>query len=397
MLAVIGADGNLSVYDADGRHPIRITTDAAPGQRLYQWPTWANDGRLAFFGASADPANPYMLRAFVVEAVTAQPAIETAFSSVDDVFTYAYWSPADRKTGPAAARDLALLYTPSTSTGLGLRLITDQAGRFSDKIIGQSAPFYYSFAPDGTQMIWFQAGDSLLIYDLAADSILRQLPDKPGKFQARMWSPRDDRLLFGVESANPDQTDLVIAHGSDRQVLLAAQDAPIAFAWSPDAAYVASVAGYGNVVVTDAQSGKTIATSAAGDVVAHFWSPASDRVAFLVVNRGSSGAQARLRANGHTPAEQAAGGLTWHILDLKSGEDRTFATFSPTREMVYMLNFADQFARSHSLWSPDGRYLTYAATDVIGKPSVWLVDTRATPPVAPQKVAGGSIGVWSWR
>jgi Tol biopolymer transport system component len=178
---------------------------------------------------------------------------------------------------------------------------------------------------------------------------------------------------------------------------LSAQDAPLSFAWSPDATRIASVAGYGQVVVIDAQTGKTVATSSQSDVVAQFWAPGGDRLAYLVVNRGSSGAQARLRANGHTPVEQAAGGLTWYILDIQSGQDHALVSFSPTREMVYLLNFADQFAHSHSLWSPDGRYLAYGATDIIGKSSVMIVDTRATNATNPIKVGTGTIGIWSWR
>ena len=63
--------------------------------------------------------------------------------------------------------------------------------------------------------------------------------------------------------------------------------------------------------------------------------------------------------------------------------------------MVYLLNFFDQFARSHSLWSPDGRYLSYGATDSTGKPGVYIVDTRKS--ASPVKVDQGTIGIWSWH
>jgi len=401
MLAIIGADGNVTVYDSNGRNPIRLTTDAIPGQHVYQWPTWASDGRLAFFGASSDLADPYTLRVFVVDQVTPTAVVQTAYSSRDEIFTYAYWSPGDCGSSSASAntntcRDLALLYTPPDQSGLGLRLIRDKQGTFTDRVVGQASPFYYSFAPDGQHMLWFQDSDTLRIYDVAADKVSSTLADQPGKFQAPMWSPVDSRLLFGTVSSTPDKTDVVLADGADRHVLIHATDSPISFAWSPDAKAVASVAGYAEVNVTDVQSGKTITTGSHGDVVAHYWSPQSDRVAYLVVNRDTPGTQARLRSNGHTPAEQATGGLTWYVLDVKSGSDQALVTFSPSRDMVYMLNFFDQFARSHSVWSPDGRYLTYGSTDTLGKPAVMIVDTRSAT-VSPIKVAAGSIGVWSWQ
>src|ERR1700682_2272664 len=51
MLAVVGTDGNLSILDASGQNPFAVTKDAIPNRRSYGWPTWATDGRLAFFGS----------------------------------------------------------------------------------------------------------------------------------------------------------------------------------------------------------------------------------------------------------------------------------------------------------------------------------------------------------
>src|SRR5579864_3943294 len=257
MLAVIGADSNVSVFDADGRNPIRVTTDAVPDQRIYQWPTWATDGRLAFFGSSSDPAERYSLRVFVVEAITAQPVLKTAYTSLDEVFTYAYWSPADCPGKSGNCRDLTLLYTPPGQNKFGLRLIHDVGGAFSDKLIGQAAPFYYSFSPDGAHMLWFQSGTDLSVYDMVTGDA-RRLSDIPGQFQAPMWSPVDDRLLFGVRNvADSDLADLVVARGMDRKVLAHGLDGPISFAWSPDGARVALVAGFDKVTVLDAETGQS--------------------------------------------------------------------------------------------------------------------------------------------
>jgi hypothetical protein len=118
-------------------------------------------------------------------------------------------------------------------------------------------------------------------------------------------------------------------------------------------------------------------------------------LAYLVVNRDTSGNQARLRTNGHTPVDQAVGGLSWHILDVANGDDTTIVSFMPSRDMIYLLNFFDQFARSHRLWSPNGQYLSYGVMDVLGKTSVQLIDTRQ-PNNPPVKVSGGTLGIWSW-
>lgn len=395
MLAVIGTDSNVSVYDADGRNPIRVTTDAVPDQLVYQWPTWATDGRLAFFGASSNPADLYSLRVFVTEAVTAQPEVKTAYTSPDEVFTYAYWSPANCPGKNNSCRDLALLYTPPGQNKFGLRLIHDAGGTFSDKLVSQAAPFYYSFAPDGAHMLWFQSGTDLSLYDMATGDAQR-LNDVPGQFQSPMWSPVDNRLLFGVRNeANPDLADLVVAHGTDRKVIAHGLDSPISFAWSPDGTHVASVAGFDKVTVLDAQTGQSVTAGTLPNTVAFYWSPQGDRIAYLTVNRDTPSVQARLRSNGHTPVEQAIGGLSWRVLEVQNGLDQGKASFTPSRDMVYMLNFYDQFSRSHRVWSADGRYLAYSSTDVLGKASIMLIDTQQSGS-APIKVGPGTLAVWSW-
>ena len=401
MLAVIGNDGNVLVYDADGKNPIRVTTDAAPNQRTYQWPTWSTDGRLAFFGASSAPNDTYSMRVFIAESISRDgpTTVKAAFTSQDDIFTYAAWSPATCALGDDC-RQLALLFTSSDPNGFVLRLIRDRAATFDDSLIGQAAPFFFDFASDGKHMIWHQAGSQLSIYDLATTKSAQALKDTPGKFQVPMWSPIDGRLLFGVQNAeNADLTDLVITSAANndgtRQVIAPKLDSPLTFAWSPNGKYVAYVAAFDKVTVLDGQTGKTVSTGSNSDVVAHFWSPESDRVAYLVVNRDTSGGQARLRTNGHTPVEQALGGLSWHVFDIGSGIDTTLVSFTPSREMIYLLNFFDQFARSHRLWSPNGQYLSYGVMDVLGKTSVQLIDTRQ-PDNPPIKVGNGTLGIWSW-
>src|SRR5260221_13940555 len=69
MLAIVGNDGNISIYDANGKNPFPLTTDAVPGERLYHWPTWSNDGRLAFFGINASTRDPFSLGVFVADQV----------------------------------------------------------------------------------------------------------------------------------------------------------------------------------------------------------------------------------------------------------------------------------------------------------------------------------------
>jgi TolB protein len=71
------------------------------------------------------------------------------------------------------------------------------------------------------------------------------------------------------------------------------------------------------------------------------------------------------------------------------------AAFLPSRDMIYYLQFYDQFARSHRLWSPDNRYFVYGEVTRFGQSIVSLQDTRV-PGAAPQTIMEGGFGVFSW-
>jgi TolB protein len=389
MLAVVGNDGNLSIYDSNGKNPFPITKDAAAGSKLYYWPTWSTDGRLAFFGRSNDSTDRFTLRVFVVEQVKQGAAFKTAYSSPDEVFTYAYWSPRDCLQGNC--RELALLLTLPAG-GLALRLIQDNNGAFTDKEVGQGAPYYFSFSPDGKRMLWYRESTTFDVYDIASDDIVQTLDDAPGKFNAPMWSPVDDRLLFGAASVRGDNTDVVIADGSKRTTVLANLETPVSFAWSPDARLIAVVSHFANLTVVDANTQKVRATVPDTNIVAHFWSPQSDRVAYVVLTRQPD-TQQGLRNNGRMRLSQANPVLKWRVLDVKTGTTKELASFVPTQDMIYLLTFFDQFARSHSLWSPDGRYIAYGATDDTGQDNVMIVGATGKP----IKVGSGTIGIWSWK
>lgn len=400
MLAVIDLNGNLIIYDSEGQNPFPITTDADGRTKIYQMPTWSTDGRLAFFGVSVDRADPYSLRMFVVEDVQVGAPYQVAYSSQDEVLTYAYWAPADCPEG--ACRDLALLYTPPDRNMLGVRLIRDSDGAFEVIEVARGAPFYYSFAPDGKRMLWHRFGRRLELYDVATNRVEATLPDLSGTFQAPMWSPvdGDERLLFAVQSANnPELSDLVIAEGDSRLTLLSDLPAPLAFAWSPDGTQVALTSAFGALQVLEASSGRLIASSQVGQTVAHFWSPQGDKIAFLSLRRPAATRSTSFSGNGHAPAAAQQGELpqiSWYILEVATGAEYALDSFTPTREMIYFLNFFEQFARSHSFWSADGRHLAYGAL-VAERGTAEVRMVAASEGGRVQKVADGVIGVWSWR
>ena len=124
-------------------------------------------------------------------------------------------------------------------------------------------------------------------------------------------------------------------------------------------------------------------------VVAAFWSPDGSRIAYVSVSN-------------------KPGVLRWMMLDVEDGSSWPLVDFVPTLDQLTMFQFFDQYAYSHSLWSPDGRSLVFAGNledqaTVVSHGSaqpadrsyIYVMDTERAPLVS--SVAEGLLGVWSPR
>jgi TolB protein len=397
MLAFVGADGNVYLLDAPGTNPVALTSDATRGSRIYSWPTWSNDGRLAFFSqeiAQRGAQTSILLKVFIAPSGSMAPA--PVYESESETFTYAFWAPAHCPDSESC-RDLAVLTT--TPGGLSVVRIRDGSPAVSAQTIGTGSPFYYSYSPDARRMIWQRFGNRLELYDTASEAIIERLPDTVGFFQAPMWSPVDNRLLFSIIS-DRNEHDLVIADGSERQVVAADQRGVLSFAWSPDGRYVAYKLDFGPLIIVDSRDGHEISRSPQSTVLAFFWSPDARRIAYLTLQANENGIQANLPVPGirAAPARQDTPlTLQWSVTDLTTGASWTYRQgFLPTQEMVYYIRFFDQFAQSHQLWSPDSRFLAYGAFSADGVPTILLLDTSDVA-ARPETLVEGSMAIWSYQ
>jgi TolB protein len=259
-------------------------------------------------------------------------------------------------------------------------------------------PFYYSWSPDGGRMLWQRNNSRLDIYDANEDRVVNTLPQTPGAIFAPAWSPVDDRLLFGT--INDDQTtDLVIVGQDATTVLAAGFTGLVSYNWSPDGNQIAyreaSSTGFGPLVVVDAISGEVVSRSPTTGVISFFWAPDSRQVAYLTLAASPDSFSAQ-GPQGHVLAQnqQQPIGIAWSILDTSTGDVRQYGSFFPTRESLYLLQFFDQFAQSHRIWSPDSRYLIYSEITEAG-PVISVQDTSQDGSV-PFSIAEGIIGIWSF-
>ncbi len=398
-IAWIGTDFNIYTA-ALGGELVQMTTDAgvsADGTTLvlYQMPTWSRDGRLAYFSSEVQRTGRTDLGVWVSADGIAEGVLRHRFNR--DTFTYASWAPGNCAPDDSC-RDLALLLSRAGANGFVVEVVRDgietEEGE-NHRLIGRGVPFYFSWSPDASQMLWHRNNRRIDIYDLVQSQETR-VNAVPGFFSAPAWSPVDqDALLYVVGSDEEGRSALVRAQGGVETRLADGLTGPVYFLWSPDGRRVAYTDQQGELYVIDALTGEMVTRTPESGVLAFFWSPDSERIAFLRHGRLIGSFDARAERITFAAQRQEIG-IAWSILHLDDERIDSYAAFRPTQGLMYLLNYFDQFAQSHSLWSPDSRYLTYA--EVLGgnREVVRVLDISSADDV-PFTIAEGSLSIWSYR
>ncbi|MAS34292.1 MAG: hypothetical protein CL610_09810 [Anaerolineaceae bacterium] len=390
-IAYVGADFNIYRLDLDTYEHTQLTDDAGETRR-YQWPTWSTDGRLAYFSQYVEDGN---LRGDVhISADGSEPG--SVFYSGPELFNYAYWAPGNCDASEQC-RDLAVLFS-SASRGMFVELVRDGMEAETNVTAGLGGPpFYYSWSPDGARMIWQRNNQRFDIYDANQDRVIETLEQVPGFILSPAWSPVDDRLLLGV-SSEANTTDLMVIGDDETHSIADGFSGLVSYNWSPDGNLIAyreqTEQGFGILHVVDAFTGDDISRSPTNGVIAFFWSPDSRQIAYLTL--AAAPGSFDVHSNQHLAAQgQQPVGIAWSVLDVSTAEVKQFGAFIPTQETVYLIQYADQFAQSHRIWSPDGTHLLYSEFTP-GGPVVNLLDTSQVGSV-PFSIADGVIGIWSFE
>ena len=391
QIAYIDQAYNVWRYDAQLEEHTRLTSDSAADRR-YLWPTWAVDGRLAWFSHTLETGE-LVTDAWVQPAPGAEARLRYRGR---EAFNYAYWSPGNCAIAPDC-RHLAILLS-SPAQGMFVELLRDGASQTREGVtLRGGPPFYFSWSHDGSRMLWQRNNRRYDIYDADEDRLHATLAQTPGLIQAPHWSPTDARLLLGVREAG-GSTALAIVEGESQLELVTGIAGAVAFNWSPDGRHVAwreqTDDGFGALRIADTATGTMLPGSPRDGVISFVWSPDGRRIAWLelVLPSGNISADARNHVLAQT--QPVSPGLRWTVMELESGTTQDSPTFIPTQEMLYYLQYFDQFAQSHRLWSPDSRFLLYAELRESG-PGILVLDTDRMRD-EPRTLAQGWIGVWSF-
>lgn len=401
LVAYVGIDGNVYIINQGGGNQTAVTSDArlpddSDGEvQFYQLPSWSRDGkRLAFVGFSGSGGAPE--KASLYTAGRDGAGLVKVFASDTQVPLYLYWAPDSRK--------VSFLSLTGSGETLSLQMVPAEGGEV--QILDAGQPYYWSWAPDGQSMLVHVGGAArsqpearLAFLDLKDGVVEEGLDLRPTQFQAPAWAPDGKRLLMAIETDDGNNALLLTdRQGRDKKVLTTF-DRSISFGWSPNGekvAYIASgadsSASLGRLTVLDPDGPfENRLTTEETDVMAFFWSPNSRKLAYFVPSVFAPTPE----PDQSEQDEELQVVLRMGVLDAKSGEAQSGATFQPTDEFFNTLLYFDQYQHSATIWSPDSKNLVLSSFTSRREPGVWIV--AASGNLEPRYLTAGMMAFWSWK
>jgi TolB protein len=164
----------------------------------------------------------------------------------------------------------------------------------------------------------------------------------------------------------------------------------IALEWSPTHSLlaVASSSLVGDPLleelkVIDIPSGKT-RSLVKDNFAAYFWSPDGKRILYAKRKLGTDL-------------------WTWAVVEVKDGKTYEVVDFVPSRPLLLVFQYFDQYALSHRIWSPDSKRFVFAGAagakarpeEGLRNPTLYTVE--AAEQAKPQPLTEGHIAFWSPR
>lgn len=401
-IAYVNLNGDLFTVDPDGSGLSQLTGGLQAGggseggiqaqplrmNEYYTWPTWSADGTKLAASRVVVKTSGTDVTLQVMDARTGRS--ETVYEDdggglvAEGAPHYIYWAPSGDE----------LSFLAATSEGLGLFVWDGTPGKPAGKI-NQGGPLYYQWSKDagamalhiGLEVIWAKPPDG---------GGARQSFESSGSFRVPAISPDGESLAY-VDLADGGM-GLYVAPtrdlGQARKIIDVGS--PSAFMWSPDGTQIAvadqsaprgplferlMLAPVDGSPVTTLSSGRS-----SNDIWAFFWSPSGDKLAWVSVNA----------------AEQE---LEWVVSPSDGSDAKRLFSFQPSAEVFIMLSFFDQYAYSHSPWSPDGKFLVIAgskgeaARRSNGRtPSgdrIYILDVEGS--AEPRDLGAGVLAIWSWN
>ncbi len=401
-IAYVTDDGNIATINPDGSDPRRLTrsetrvegaghvlAQISDSQSFYTWPTWSPDGSRLAASRVSSKGDSTQLSLEIIDASSgvSKRVYENEPGTIlvaQGAPHYIYWSP--------DSSHLAFLAT--TGRHLTLFLAASQ-GEPTPTPIALGSPTYYSWARDAGSLLVRRQDDLLhLPGPLVGSEMPNPVPlDFTGSgFRVPALS-HDGRMAYYTSSRDGSNalyaTELA---GGARPRYLADVGALAAFMLSPTGDELAVTdtdqpgSGHYDRLFLIGAAGGAPRLLADEPLLAFFWSPDGRKLIYAVF-------------------DQERRTFAWKLVERDGGPPVVVAEFLPSADLLTALTFFDQYALSHSIWSPDSRHIVFTGSLQRhssglngGSPQGYRVYVlEAKEGAVPQEVAAGRIAFWSWN
>lgn len=391
-IAYVTTGGDVATISPDGSDE-RILTS---GDQFYQFPAWSPDGRyLAAIGAARGEVGIYLLED------SSDAEVRPLYSSRDKTPFYLYWSPNSQQISFLAQHDVS----PMT---LRLVDVNSEDGDESDVVL-EGGPLYWVWAADGESFFVHSAlsDDERMGFMSASGEMMNENIAAPGAFQAPSISPSGRFLAYAQRNAGGFD-EIVVADIETTTEERSRYNGVVAMGWSPagdDLAYIsnATTEGFssiGPLRLYSAEAGDTTLLSEQ-NVIAFFWSPDGRYIAYYTLTNPAGDTE----FNASWPPRSEKSALTAKemlqrrpafdltVVDTTSGMGRVLLTDIELSALfiTQFLPFFDQYAMSHTLWSPGSDAFLVPFNDS-GRPRIAVVSVEGGQV---RELAEGFVAFWS--
>lgn len=398
-IAFINPEDRLVTINPDGSDQ-RVLTE--PG-RFYQFPAWSPEGGLiATIGSNIEDSGVFIL------ADRPDPELRQLYAQSEDTPIYLHWAPDGQQVS----------FIAQHPDGLALHLAPADGTSGSEILATGPGSFFWNWLPD-SQQIFLHTGFRAQEGDVTRLAFVPVEPEgeerevlQNGFFQVPGVS--NDGIYYSYSDTDPTGRHwLSVWNFEDgKQERLVGHLGVVAMGWNPtrpQLAYTspATVANtfYGPLRLLDLETGDNRLLFP-GVVLAFFWSPDGQSIAFLTLDRIEEAEEEQARANTLLFASQSLSQgepqpvqaerkifLNSWVLDLDEEEPRPLITFEPTDIFLnQFLPFFDQYTLSHRLWSPDSTKLVLPIQDEEDQDVLVVVPVNGDEPLV---IAEGEVGFWS--
>lgn len=354
---------------ADGTNRERITSGASLGgvqakpllQQIlrFTWPTFSPDGRqlVASRFSGLDRGNVAAL------SLIKPPSSEETFLQVsrqglvdrvaDGTFHFPLWSP--------NSEHLALIAPNEDSTALLLSVGDFGHDTQREPIEITGAPIYLAWSSDSSLMAIHHRADLLF---LDRNGQLFNTGRSSTRYRVPAISGDSSTLAYIADVGGGERLiSRRVATGEERELAFVSYSA--AFAFSPTDHDMLALAvrpeersvEYAGLSLVDIVTGEE-QTVYDETVIAFWWSPDGTRIALVGTGPDS---------------------FTWMVVDVSTGQVIHLEDFIPSSDFTTHIQFFDQFALSHNIWSADSTAITFAGQlffdgDRTSADGAWVLD-----------------------